>query len=201
MLHIEADGSSALDDGPIVAIETARRMACDSSVVHITDTADGDPLNVGRKTRSIPPALRRALRSRDGGCRFPGCTQRRFVDGHHIHHWADGGETNLSNLVLLCRHHHRLVHEGGFTLEQLDDGALRFARPDGVRMPESGGILPAQRHATLALAVARQKAKLEIDHRSCVTQWDGSQLDYDLAIEGLLSRNQPDIAEPYRHSR
>jgi hypothetical protein len=78
----------------------------------------GASLHIGRKTRSIPPAIQRALQRRDGGCRFPGCTCTRFVDAHHIHHWADGGETSMENLVLLCRHHHRLVHEGGFRYQQ-----------------------------------------------------------------------------------
>ena len=93
--------------------ETSRRMACDASVVHWHETQDGEPLSVGRKTRSIPLAIRRALQRRDGGCRFPGCTCSRFVDAHHITHWADGGETGMDNLVLLCRRHHRMVHEGG----------------------------------------------------------------------------------------
>jgi len=91
------------DDGTGVSAETSRRLCCDAGIVPIVDDADGKPLDVGRKTRAIPPAMRRALVARDGGCQFPGCTQRRFVDGHHIEHWADGGETNLRNLTLLCR--------------------------------------------------------------------------------------------------
>ena len=81
----------------------------------------------GRKTRTIPPAIRRALNSRDGGCRFPGCTHQRYVDAHHIEHWADGGETKLSNLVTLCRLHHRLVHEGEILIET-PPGAVRWSR-------------------------------------------------------------------------
>lgn len=95
---------------------------------------DGRPLSIGRKTRSIPPALRRALKARDRGCQFPGCTQTRHTDTHHIEHWAQGGATDLSNLVTLCRHHHRLLHEGGFTVHRERD-ALIFARPDGRRLP------------------------------------------------------------------
>ena len=87
-----------------------------ASVVRILEDSQGEPLDVGRKTRTIPPAIRRALNARDKGCRFPGCTFRRYVDGHHVQHWAHGGETRLSNLVTLCRFHHRLVHEG-----QVDD--------------------------------------------------------------------------------
>lgn len=98
-----------IDDGPAIAAETARRLSCDASLVAMIE-ADGEPLNVGRKTRSIPPAIRRALRSRDGGCRFPSCTNRRFVDGHHVRHW---GETSLDNLVELCRRHHRLATKAG----------------------------------------------------------------------------------------
>jgi hypothetical protein len=98
----EADGRCHVEDGPCIPPETLRRLACDASVVVITDDAgSNNPLDIGRKTRTIPPAIRRALRSRDGGCRFPGCSNRRFVDGHHILHWGHDGETELENLVLL----------------------------------------------------------------------------------------------------
>jgi hypothetical protein len=106
-------GRSELAEGPGLAAETVRRLCCDGGLVtHLTDAA-GATIDVGRKTRAIPPAIRRALRHRDRCCRFPGCTRSRWLDGHHVVHWADGGETSLDNLVLLCRHHHRLVHEGG----------------------------------------------------------------------------------------
>jgi hypothetical protein len=87
-------GRCELDDAAPLASETARRLACDASVVRLLER-DGRPLSVGRKTRSIPPALRRALHSRDGGCHFPGCGSRRLVDAHHIEHWARGGATDL----------------------------------------------------------------------------------------------------------
>nr|MDQ3571159.1 HNH endonuclease [Actinomycetota bacterium] len=137
VLHVDSEvldqdgsGRCELEDGPPVAPETARRLSCDASVVAIQEDGDGEPLSVGRKTRSIPPAIRRALKSRDGGCRFPGCSQRRFVDGHHVRHWAHGGETSMANLVLLCRRHHRLVHEGGFALYADGHGHFEFTRPD-----------------------------------------------------------------------
>jgi len=91
------------EDGTGVCAEVSRRLCCDAGIVLMVDDADGKPLDVGRKTRAIPPAMRRALVARDGGCQFPGCTQRRFVDGHHIEHWADGGETSLRNLTMMCR--------------------------------------------------------------------------------------------------
>ncbi len=125
MLHVDADtlseegsglGQSELEDGTRVSAETSRRLACDAAVVEIGHGRDGAVLDVGRKTRTIPPSLRRALEARDRGCRFPGCGLR-FTDAHHIKHWADGGETKLENLLLLCSHHHRLVHEEGWTIE------------------------------------------------------------------------------------
>ncbi len=94
-----------------VSAETARRLASDAATVRMVHR-NGEILSVGRKTRTVPPPIRRALEFRDQGCRFPGCTSK-HCDAHHIEHWADGGETKLSNLVLLCRRHHRLLHEGG----------------------------------------------------------------------------------------
>jgi hypothetical protein len=126
----DEDGSCELEDGTPLHPETARRLACDASVVRILER-DGRPLSVGRKRRSVPPALRRALKSRDRVCRFPGCTQRRFLHAHHIDHWAQGGRTDLSNLIHVCFHHHRLLHEGGYSIERGAGGALRFRRPDG----------------------------------------------------------------------
>ena len=101
----------------------------------------GQILSVGRKTRTIPPLIRRALDFRDRACRFPGCTSQR-CDAHHIEHWADGGETKLSNLVLLCRRHHRLLHEGGFSVRMDGRGAARFLDARG-RLLERSPAPPA----------------------------------------------------------
>ncbi len=127
-----------LDRGPALALETVRRLGCDCTVVGIVEGRDGEPLNIGRKSRSIPPAIKRALRARDGGCRFPGCDRTRFCDGHHVKHWADGGETKLGNLVTLCSFHHTLLHEGGFGVTVTDDGVFVFTRPDGSRIADCG---------------------------------------------------------------
>jgi hypothetical protein len=120
VVHVDAEaledrngqGQSVLEDGIRVSAETSRRLACDAAKVVMTHDADGSVLDVGRKSRTIPPALRRALVHRDRSCRFPGCSLK-FCDAHHIEHWAEGGKTRLDNLLLLCRYHHRLVHEGG----------------------------------------------------------------------------------------
>ena len=120
---IELNDPPQVEDGSVMAPETLRRLCCDSSVVRVLEqSVEGEPLDVNRKTRVISPALRRALKRCDGGCRHP-----RFVDGHHITQWADGGETPISNVVSLCRYHHRLVYEGGY-YNVKDDSAFRFFR-------------------------------------------------------------------------
>lgn len=131
----QAAGRCELAAGVPLPAEAVRRLACDGSLVCIVEQ-DGRPLSLGRRTRSIPPALRRALQSRDGGCRFPGCTSTRHVDAHHIEHWADDGRTDLGNLVAVCRRHHRLLHEGGFRVRR-QGAELAFYTPQGERLHAS----------------------------------------------------------------
>src|SRR2546428_1301446 len=126
----DAPGQSVLEDGTHVSAETSQRLACDASRVVMRHAPDGQVVEVCGRTRTIPPALRRALHHRDRGCRFPGCGLR-FGQGHHIRHWAQDGPATLSNLALLCRRHHRAVHEEGYQLDRQPDGELRFRRPDG----------------------------------------------------------------------
>jgi hypothetical protein len=170
-----------LDDGVPLAAETARRLACDASIVRILER-DGRPLSVGRKTRSIPPALRRALAARDRGCRFPGCTARHFVDAHHIEHWAQGGETNLNNLVQLCRHHHRLLHEGRYAVEPGPDGRLIFRRPDGRRISDC----PQTPRGHVAAVHTRR-----IRPDACRSLSHGDRMDLDLGVDWMLTFAPP----------
>lgn len=197
LLHVSAETLkdsaveiSHIEDGPHVSAETSRRICCDSSISPIMTDDMGEPLGIGRKSRVIPPSMRRALRARDDGCRFPGCTHRHFVDGHHIEHWADGGETSLTNLVLLCRHHHRLVHEGGFGCERTAEGELRFRGLDG-RQIDHCCAQPAV--TDNPLTQRRIKSRLEalhIDATTCVPHWRaGESMDYAMAVDGLWSRD------------
>jgi len=173
-------------DGPHVSAETSRRIACDCSVLGIREGENGEPLSIGRKTRSIPPAMRRALRIRDGGCRFPGCTHDRFVDGHHIHHWADGGETSLDNLVLLCRHHHHLVHEGGFTCEKTNDGGIVFRDERQEQLPE-WSVLPTIGEDDVNEWLDRKFFEAGIKPEACNAQWyAGERMDLNLAVSALF---------------
>ena len=124
--------TSELDHVGPVDPENARRIACDASIRRVVMASPSEPLDVGRRTPVIPPAMRRAVIMRDRHCRFPGCDRpQTWCDAHHVVHWADGGPTALQNLILLCRRHHRAVHDrGGFRLE-LEDGRPVFRRPDG----------------------------------------------------------------------
>jgi hypothetical protein len=166
-----------LDDGTPLAAATARRLACDAAIVPLLEHADR-PLSVGRKTRSIPPALRRALAARDRGCRFPGCTARRFVDAHHIEHWANGGATSLPNLVQLCHHHHRLLHEGRYTVQPNQDGDLVFRRADGRRI----AACPAAPRGRAGAVHTRR-----IQPEACVSLSHGERLDLDLGVAAMLA--------------
>jgi 5-methylcytosine-specific restriction endonuclease McrA len=133
LANANARGQSIVEPGARVAAETSQRLACDASRVVMRHDEDGNIVEVGARTRTIPPALPRALEHRDQHCRFPGCGVR-FAQGHHIRHWADGGPTTLSNLVLLCRRHHRAVHEEGFQVERRGDGEVIFWWPTGTSM-------------------------------------------------------------------
>ncbi len=182
-LFDDTDGRCELDDGAAVASETARRLACDAGLVRLVNRG-GEPLSIGRKTRTIPQAIRRALRARDRRCRFPGCTESRFVDAHHIRHWARGGETALSNLVHLCRFHHRFVHEGGCRLEKTRAGDLRFILPSGNGITESPSSCST--HADELRRINRELG-ITIGEETCVPLWSGEAMDYGAAVEWLMS--------------
>jgi hypothetical protein len=170
-------GALEADHGAVnVSAETSRRLACDAAVVQMTHDQDGAVLDVGRKTRTVPPSIRRALQARDHTCRFPGCTARR-CDAHHLQHWIDGGSTCLDNLVLLCRRHHRSVHEGEFELRQHSDGTATFLRPNGsgIEAAPALPVLPTQFGATW-----REPGDIAV--------WDGTPFDLVYAIELLYPR-------------
>jgi hypothetical protein len=168
LLHIDAGTLQGHTGDAGVSAETSRRLLCDAGVVPILEDVEGKPLDVGRKTRTISSALRRALLARDGGCGFPGCGRARWVDAHHIEHWASGGETSLANTVLLCTRHHTLVHEGGFGVAREGD-ELRFLDPRGHEVPSAG-------------CVTAEPPPIVVPPRP---GWDGDPVDYDAAVESL----------------
>ena len=183
----EQPGQSVLEEGSHVPAGTSQRLACDASRVMMRHDAEGQIVEVGARTRTVPPALRRALQHRDRSCRFPGCTVR-FGQGHHVRHWAQGGPTTLSNLALLCRRHHRAVHEEGYQLERMPDGALQFRRPNGWLLPEvpPPAAVPADPVGTLRAQHAAQG--LRVHARTGLPGWLGERLDVGWAIDVLHPR-------------
>ncbi len=169
-----------------VSAETARRIACDAGRVEMRHGSgkSGEILSVGRKTRTIPPPIRRALEFRDRGCRFPGCTAR-HCDAHHIEHWADGGETKLSNLVLLCRRHHRLLHEGGFSVRMDAGGAVQFLDRRGRLVNRSPALPAVGDDAARELLEYLENAGILITGKESMPAWDGEPMDLRYVMECL----------------
>ena len=181
-----AQSQTVLDEagGIHVSAETARRLACDAATVTMQHGPAGEILDVGRRTRTISPALRRALAARDGTCRFPGCQNRR-CDAHHVQHWADGGATRLDNLVLLCRRHHRVVHEEGFRITLDATGEVEFLRPDGRPFPAAPPP-PLWTGAPLAPVTERlDQEGVTIDAQTATPAWKGERMDINWVVDSL----------------
>jgi hypothetical protein len=201
------------DSGQRVSADTTRRLSCDPGLVALRHDGSGGVVDVGRRTRTVSSAIRRALEHRDRVCRFPGC-ENRFCDAHHVRHWADGGTTRLDNLILLCRAHHRLVHEGGFGVEVDADGAIRFRAPAGWIVPDAPPLAIAIPQGAAAAAEAERAqgivARLHRDNATPapdIHAWTaapyqtfGDRLDlaWSLMIlrQGANAGDEPAIREP-----
>ena len=192
-----AHSQTVLDEagGIHVAAETARRLACDAALVEMQHGPAGEILDVGRRTRTISPALRRALAARDRQCRFPGCQNRR-CDAHHVEHWADGGATRLDNLVLLCRRHHRVVHEEGFRITLDAAGEVEFLRPDGRPFP-AAPLPPLWSGAPLAPVTERlDQDGVTIDGQTATPAWKGERMDINWVVDSLWRPRSEGLEAP-----
>ena len=177
----EADGRCELENGPALAPETARRLACGGSAYVMAHGPAGE-LTAGRKTRVVSTTLRRALRARDGSrCSFPGCGSR-GSDAHHVRSWAEGGPTVLENLTSLCRRHHTFVHEGGFRMESVVGGKFRFLRPDGQELEASPALPEVIGDARENLALGWVEPKVKLTPDTGYPEWDGEPVDYDWVL-------------------
>jgi 5-methylcytosine-specific restriction endonuclease McrA len=198
VIHVDAPvladpaqpGQSVLEDGTHVSAETSRRLTCDASRLLMRHDEEGRVVEIGARTRTIPPALRRALQHRDQGCRFPGCGVR-IGQGHHLHHWAQGGPTTLSNLALLCRRHHRAVHEEGYQVARGSDGTLGFRRPDGQPLPELPAASRCDSDPVATLRARHAAQGLHLDAHTARPDWLGERLELGWAIDVLHPRANP----------
>jgi hypothetical protein len=185
VVHVAAgtlEGQTEPGDG--LSAETCRRLLCDAGVVPLLEDAADKTIDVGRKTRTIPAALRRALQARDQTCRYPGCSHRRRLDAHHARHWIDGGETKLSNVCLTCRSHHRLLHEHGFSVE-MRDGEPVFFDPDGREIVPAPPRPPLCDEASTWLHAAIRQSGIEISAETSGPGWDGWPVDYDACVAAI----------------
>ncbi|MBK7538857.1 MAG: DUF222 domain-containing protein [Myxococcales bacterium] len=185
--------------------QATRRLACDCGLVvaNITATVGAgasidntEPLAIGRKTRTIPAALKRALLLRDRTCRFPGCDHRLFLEGHHLQHWADGGETSLPNLALLCSLHHAYVHERGYRITQSATGALAFEDPQGrAVVPLPPRPAPPLLGWPAIHAVRAANAALPLTSSTGQCRWRGERVDsWDAAATITRIQRRADAA-------
>lgn len=195
----EVNSGPRLAHGPLLHRQVARRLACDGGIVlEVNERADaagrpvGRTLEVGRRVRRPSAAQMRALWSRDGGCRYPGCRRRRHLHAHHVLFWSDGGPTELSNLVLICGKHHRLLHEGEYTLDLTADGAVTVRAPDGTPISEQP---PPPGTLTGARAVATD-AGATITPDNLEARWDGARLDLPYATSVIATNWSPRCAAP-----
>jgi hypothetical protein len=178
--------AGTLDDGTHISAETLRRVACDCGLLAQGGHGELSTVSIGRRSRSIPPAIRRALRLRDHGCRFPGCTHTRFLHGHHIRHWLHGGETSVDNLVTLCPAHHHLIHEGGWSVTRTAAGEWVFSSPNGKPLPAQ----PPRERVEDTLTWLGEWAVdrgLDLGPDANEPLWDGTRMDYDYAVSALLA--------------
>jgi hypothetical protein len=182
-----------LDEKHWISAKTAQRLSCDASLVTVLENDRGEVLNIGRRARTVPPSIKRALNLRDKTCRVPGCCQSRNLDGHHIQHWAEGGETSLDNLVHLCRHHHTQLHQGLFTIQVKKDYAhneaqLIFSTPSGRRIEAS--LFPQfSKQSVESAEDCLCTAAPGVNPRTCVTHWAGESCDYEMAMDVLQQRD------------
>ena len=168
----------------LVSIEAARRLSCDAGAIEVVEDDAGTPLSVGRKHRTIAGALKRALHKRDSACSYPGCTNRVFLEAHHIRHWVDGGETSLANAALVCSLHHRYVHEHGDAIELGPDQRPRFRDPRGRLIPAVPPRPATADHGWTTMRAAN--ASLEIDASTIACEWDGAPIDYGAVVDHLV---------------
>ncbi|MGD0560780.1 MAG: DUF222 domain-containing protein [Streptosporangiaceae bacterium] len=185
-------GRCHLEDGPAISPADARLICCDATISTMTHDTDGSILSVGRRTRKVPPAIRRAVRERDGvRCSFPNCNSRR-VDLHHIQWWSNGGETSLENLMNICRSHHRLVHAKGYIITRGHAGTYTFTDPATGQasapagpLPDATGTISATHSATITAATIKRAS--------------GERLDLHYAIWVALNNGRnPQVARPPR---
>ena len=186
---VNVDAAALQDKGGMsdLPVESVRRIACDADVVEVTRDAKGNLLNLGRKHRVVSPQLKRALLARDKCCTYPSCSHEQYLEAHHVMHWADGGETSLANTTMICSKHHRLLHEGGFTIHKNFAGEWYFRTAEGKVLPEAPVYKPVEYDSKRDEIL--EDTKVKVPQTLPVAPVHKSE-DYD------ASRDAPEVKEP-----
>jgi hypothetical protein len=203
MIHVDSavladeseDGLCELETGDGISSETCRRLACDAPHVTAAEDEQGNLLNMGRKARKISTPLWRALASRDGVCRFPGCNRTRHLQAHHIEHWGKGGETSMENICLVCKAHHWAVHEGGIQVQGRAPHGLVFRWPEGKVIPACPERFPINGEAGETLKEANRRYGLVLSAQTVESFWDGEVMDLHMAVDGVFDCEDDPIDE------
>lgn len=182
----DGPGRCHLDNGPALLPETARRLACDATIYALLTGPDGNALDIGRKSRTVPPPMRRAVMTRAAGvCQFPGCTSRRYLQAHHVVWWRNGGHTKFLNLIALCTHHHHAVHEGGFGVTSPQPHVFVFTDPHGRVIP---AIAPPLELTGPTLEAQSAALSLDIHPGTCRSLGEGERFDLADTVEALINQ-------------
>jgi hypothetical protein len=186
VVHLDATtGAARLEGGPEIPDATAERLACDARVQALLNDRVGNRMYLGRARRLATPAQISALTVRDGaGCQFPGCTHTRHLHAHHVAHWLYGGRTDIDNLILICSHHHQVIHDHGYRIRRLD-GRWEFRRPDGTPIPATAALLTGNAEGLIEM---HTRARLRIDRTTLTPDWYGERLDPEPILDALLPR-------------
>ena len=185
-----------VENNKFLSREVARQLACDTHMRVVLEDDDGKVLNIGRKSRTIPRAIAHALNIRDGGCRYPGCTQHFWTDAHHVRHWAAGGETKLENLITLCRFHHTQLHKEVYEI-QVQDQDFVFINQDKEEIPRSiHPQFPVAEADDRVQSMLNDQAHIGIDASTAETKWRGDEMDIQMALHVAFDAERDDVIKP-----
>ena len=185
-----------VENNKFLSREVARQLACDTHMRVVLEDDDGKVLNIGRKSRTIPRAIAHALNIRDGGCRYPGCTQHFWTDAHHVRHWAAGGETKLENLITLCRFHHTLLHKDVYEIKVQDQDFV-FINQDKEEIPRSiHPQFPVAEADDRVQSMLKDQAHIGIDASTAETKWRGDEMDIQMALHVAFDAERDDVIKP-----
>ena len=185
-----------VENNKFLSREVARQLACDTHMRVVLEDDDGKVLNIGRKSRTIPRAIAHALNIRDGGCRYPGCTQHFWTDAHHVRHWAAGGETKLENLITLCRFHHTQLHKDVYEI-QVQDQDFVFINQDKEEILRSiHPQFPVAEADDRVRSMLDDQAHIGIDSSTAETKWRGDEIDIQMALHVAFDAEREDVIKP-----